>query len=111
MKLWLKVGTVAVLLAACLVLAVFVAFADAFYHGPYASWYNGECQRLSGEAVLVGKPERDVVAILGPPTFHYPGDNDSRRTYNYVPWSMFPTAKFQVHCRNGVVTGVEQFDD
>ncbi len=76
MKAWI----VAALLAACLVLAVFVAFADAFYHGPYTSWYNQECQRLADEAGLVGRPERDVVAILGPPTFHYPGDNDSRRT-------------------------------
>lgn len=111
MKPWLRLGSAAAAIAACLVLVICFAFLDATGRGPYATWYNHECKRLADEAGLVGKTEREVVAILGPPTFHYAGDNDSQRTYNYAPWPMFPTAKFQVHCHHGIVTGIEQFDD
>ena len=79
---------------------------DALGHGPYSSWYNRRCQRIADEARLVGKPEADVVKVLGPPTFTY-----LQRTYNYAPIPWFPTAKFQVHCQDGVVIGTEQFDD
>jgi hypothetical protein len=84
---------------------------DAACHGPYATWFNRDCQRRVDEAGLIGRPERDIISILGCPTFHYAGDDDSQTTYNYAPWPLFPTAKFQVHCHNGIVTGVEQFDD
>ena len=98
-----------------MVLGVFMGtlfpFFDAFCHGPYATWFNRDCQRRANEAGLIGRPEKDVELVLGAPLFHYPGDDDSHRTYNYVPWPLFPTAKFQVHCHNGIVTGVEQFDD
>jgi hypothetical protein len=93
------------------VLTVILSGCDAFTHGPYVTWYNQRCRKLADDAKLVGRPEKDVVKILGPPTFFYPGDDDTKRTYNYVPTPMFPTAKFQVHCHNGVVTAVEQFDD
>jgi hypothetical protein len=87
---------------------------DAVSHGPYSSWYNARCQKLADESGLVGRPERDVAGILGPPTFfyRYPDVDDKwATTYNYAPCGLLPTAKFQVHCVDGVVVGVEQFDD
>lgn len=112
MKPKIKVQTLMILVAIVAVTMVTVfPFFDAFGHGPYATWFNQDCQRRCDEAGLVGRPERDILSILGPPAYHYPGDNDSQRTYNYVPWRFFPTAKFQVHCHDGIVTGVEQFDD
>ena len=84
---------------------------DAVHHGPYATWFNRRCQQLADDSGLVGGPESHVIPILGRPTFHYAGDDDSRRTYNYAPWPLLPTAKFQVHCRDGIVDSVEQFDD
>jgi hypothetical protein len=85
---------------------------DAWTRGPYSTWFNNRCQRLADQAKLVGRPEGDVVKVLGPPAYFYPGDDDNHRTYNYVvPFSMPRTSKFQVHCHDGVVTGVEQFDD
>jgi hypothetical protein len=84
---------------------------DAVTHGPYSSWFNQRYQSLANKAQLIGKTESQIIPILGPPTFFYPGDNDSQRTYNYAPVWYCPTAKFQVHCVNGIVIGVEQFDD
>ncbi len=79
---------------------------DVLGHGLYSTWYNRRCQRLADEANLVGRPEADVVKVLGQPTFTY-----LDRTYNYAPVRWFPGAKFQVHCENGIVIGLEQFDD
>jgi hypothetical protein len=87
---------------------------DALSHGPYSSWYNARCQKLADDSGLVGRPERDVVGVLGQPSFsyRYPDVGGKwARTYNYAPCNLFPTAKFQVHCVDGVVVGVEQFDD
>lgn len=94
-----------------MVLLATLAVLDASHHGPYATWFNRRCQQLADESRLVGSPESDVVSILGRPTFHYAGDDDARRTYNYAPWPFVPTAKFQVHCRDGIVESVEQLDD
>jgi hypothetical protein len=95
------------------VLPVLTAF-DAATHGPYATWFNHDCQRRADEAGLVGGPEKVVVSVLGPPsyTYEYEGlGGRQTRTYNYSPSRLFPTAKFQVHCQGGIVMGVEQFDD
>lgn len=94
-----------------MVLLATLAVLDARHHGPYATWFNRRCQQLADESRLVGRPEGDIVSILGRPTFHYAGDDDSSRTYNYAPWPFVPTAKFQVHCRDGIVESVEQLDD
>jgi hypothetical protein len=114
-RLQLRLGTMLIVVPALgvglAVLTVILAGCDAITHGPYVCWYNQRCKKLADDAKLVGRPEKDVVKILGPPTFFYPGDNDAQRTYNYAPIPMFPTAKFQVHCHDGVVTAVEQFDD
>jgi hypothetical protein len=86
---------------------------DAATHGPYATWFNGACQRRADEAGLVGRPEMDVVSVMGPPTFTYEYEDVDgwTRTYNYAPCGLLPTAKFQVHCQKGIVVSVEQFDD
>ncbi|QEH35595.1 hypothetical protein OJF2_41480 [Aquisphaera giovannonii] len=87
--------------------------ADNRLHGPYVTWYNAECQRLADEAHLVGRPEAEIVAVLGPPSFVYDLDSEPgvvRRTYNYAAAGI-PFSKFQVHCRDGIVAGLEQFDD
>ena len=86
-------------------LAIFPAL-DAASHGPYSTWFNKRCQRLADKAGLVGRPEADVTKIMGPPTYTY-----LNTTYNYAPIWWLPTAKFQVHCEDGVVISVEQFDD
>jgi hypothetical protein len=87
---------------------------DAGTHGPYATWFNRDCQRRADEVGLIGRPEKDVVLVLGPPsyTYEYEGSGGRwTRTYNYTPCRLFPTAKFQVHCQGGIVIRVEQFDD
>jgi hypothetical protein len=38
---------------------------DAMEHGPYARAFNQRCQWLANQAGLVGRPESDVVKILG----------------------------------------------
>lgn len=97
------------------VVGVFFAFivpgCDAVSHGPYASWYNRRCQRLSDNARLVGGPESKIVEVLGPPSSYYGRADATRRTYNYAPFRLIPAAKFQVHCENGIVVAIEQFDD
>ncbi len=85
---------------------------DAFAHGPYCTWYNNQCLRLSVRAGLVGRPESDIASVLGPPSsvWEYDQPGGRTRTYNYAP-SAVALGMFQVHCRGGVVVGLEQFDD
>jgi hypothetical protein len=87
-------------------------FFDALGHGPYTTNYNQKCQKLADEAKLLGRPEADIIAILGPPTdiWDYEGDG-KRMTYDYNPVPFIDAGIFQVHCKNGIVTGLEQFDD
>lgn len=103
MLIALPVGTV--------LLSVIFPACDAVSHGPYATWYNRKCQRLADDARLVGRPEEDIIGILGPPTFFYGAKGSREQTYNYAPFSMFPAGKFQVHCQDGIVVSVEQLDD
>lgn len=84
---------------------------DAVSHGPYSVWYNSKCQHLADQAKLVGGPERRIIEVLGRPTSFYSREVAGERTYNYAPFPRFPVAKFQVHCVNGIVVGLEQFDD
>jgi hypothetical protein len=90
---------------------------DAAFHGPYSTWYNQRCQRLADQAHLIGRPEREVLHVLGLATYTYeypevyPDVGTWTRTYNYAPCPWAPTAKFQVHCQAGIVIGMEQFDD
>ncbi len=77
----------------------------------YAGHFNASCRRLVDENKLIGRPEADVIAVLGPPTYRYlVNPADGSQTMNYCPLGI-PTAKFQVHFTHGVVTNVEQFDD
>jgi hypothetical protein len=86
---------------------------DAWGHGPYTRRYNRECYRLAEEAQLVGRPEADIIAILGPPTkfWDYEGDGGTMRTYEYFPTPPFPRGIFQVQCSSGIVTRLEELVD
>jgi hypothetical protein len=105
--LWL----IALLLGVLIALPVLVWF-DNRSHGPYVTWYNRKCQRLVDQAKLIGRPERDIVSVLGPPSYvwDYDDPTGASKTFNYAPAGI-PFSKFQVHCRAGVVISVEQFDD
>ncbi len=86
---------------------------DAVGHGPYTRAFNRRCQQMADDAHLIGRPEADVIAVLGEPTSTYEyGDWDDvpLRTFNYAPSLIF-LGKFQVHCRKGVVRNLEQMDD
>ena len=85
---------------------------DALGHGPYTVSYNRECQRLADQAQLVGRPEADVVKVLGHPTEIWDHESDGKpvRTYNYFP-APISAGIFQVHCSGGVVKSLEQLDD
>ena len=105
---------VAILAVLMSILVPVLAGFDAAIHGPFATWFNNDCQRRADEARLIGRSEKDVVMVLGPPTFTYELEDLAgikTRTYNYAPCSYFPTGKFQVHCQLGVVCALEQFDD
>ena len=85
---------------------------DNRVHGPYVTWYNRDCQRLVDQAGLIGRPEHDIVSVLGQPSYvwDYVDTSGLRKTYNFAPAGL-PFSKFQVHCRDGLVVSVEQFDD
>ena len=85
---------------------------DASVHGPYCTWYNNDCLRLSMRASLVGRPESDVKSVLGKSSsvWEYDQPSGRTRTYNYAP-SAADVGMFQVHCRGGKVVLLEQFDD
>ncbi len=86
---------------------------DAFEHGPYTRAFNRRCQQIADDAHLLGRPESDVIAVLGEPTEVWTYDDHlgvQVRTFNYFP-SSFPAGVFQVHCQRGIVVGLEQLDD
>jgi hypothetical protein len=104
-------GVIALVLGSLIAFPILV-WIDNRAHGPYVTWYNRECQRLVDKTGLIGRPERDIVTVLGPPSYVWDYDDarGERKTYNYAPAGI-PFSKFQVHCRGGVVASVEQFDD
>src|SRR5947209_2272714 len=83
-KLILAVALIALLLG--VVWPAYRAF-DAFHHGPFTRAYNRECQRLADDAHLIGKPESEVLVVLGPPTsiWDYDQPGGRTRTFNYQP--------------------------
>src|SRR4051812_4710832 len=112
--LYLVVSAISLLAGGCLWVA------DSIIHGPYATWYNNRCQELADRAKLIGRPESDVVKVLGPPTAvwkYWSGVWTSTgrpipgayltTTYNYAPCPISPSGLFQVHCRDGVVRSTE----
>lgn len=113
---WFQRITISVvLLTVLLCFGAFFWVADAAGHGPYTIWYNERFEHLSLRAGLVGRPERDVVKILGHPSSvwkyeNLPGESLTS-TYNYAPCPMVATGMFQVHCRDGVVRRIEKYDD
>ena len=114
------VAVVAVIMS---ILVSLLKAVDAANHGPYTISFNRRCQELADRAGLVGRPESDVVRVLGEPTSLWrswsqwypngrPADGAYLITiYNYSPCSFLPCGKFQVGCVGGVVTSTEQLDD
>jgi len=97
---------------------------DVANQGPYVRRYNERLEKVAIDAGLVGDSEDRVEAVLGPPTYVYGGwgsyDAETGEptpgaryttTYNYAPYPSFPMAKFQVHCRDGIVQSIELYDD
>lgn len=119
---WFRIAAAAS--AILLILGIALPLLDVIHHGPYVTWYNKRCQTIATTAGLVGKPEEEVVRVLGEPTSVYeywdavdfdsgepePGAEETT-TFNFAPYSFFPFAKFQVHCRKGKVRSLELFDD
>jgi hypothetical protein len=90
---------------------------------PYVRRYNERLERLATESRLIDSAEERVQIVLGNPTFIDRGwdrrDSETgdpvpgaefRTTYNYAPYPSFPFAVFQVHCRDGIVQGIELYD-
>jgi hypothetical protein len=120
-RLMAVVAIVAVIMG---ILAPVLTAIDAIAHGPYATAFNQRCQGLANRAGLVGRPESDVVKVLGEPTsvwrYWSSVDSTTRRpvagaylitTYNYAPCAFVPCGLFQVHCDGGFVKATEQLDD
>jgi hypothetical protein len=91
---------------------------------PYVRAYNEHLEKLAVDANLVGDNEERVQSVLGSATSTYEGWNitdmetgqptpeaEYITTYNYAPYWFCPLAKFQVHCRRGVVHSIELYDD
>ena len=90
--------------------------------GPYTTWFNHRLMAKATLAALVGQPESEVERVLGSASEIHTYEHETRtaidgrvevidpaaRTFNYYP---LPFSKFQVHCHNRVVTGLEMFDD
>lgn len=96
--------------AAVVLLVAFIfclPVADLAFDGPYVTRFNRELARRAADSTLVGKPEREVLRILGPP------DRLDRNpvAYVYYPYPFVPVSQVKVYCEGGIVTGVKQFDD
>ncbi|MFT3842135.1 MAG: hypothetical protein QM723_34410 [Myxococcaceae bacterium] len=92
--------------------------------GPYTTWYNHRLRARAEQVGLVGKPEVEVEKLMGWANSDYDlgtykllpnGDTErtsiTGHTYDYYPYPWIPFSKFQVHCHNGVVSSLEEFDD
>jgi hypothetical protein len=90
---------------------------------PYVRRYNKRLERIATESRLIGSAEERVKLVLGNPTFIDSGwdrwgsetgepvpSAEFWTTYNYAPYPSFPFAVFQVHCRDGIVQGIELYD-
>jgi hypothetical protein len=120
--LWV-LSMLAALLLCCL--ALLAPAIDALCHGPITRAYNRRMFDLAQSAQLIGKPESAIVPTLGEPTSVWrswsswltKNPNEPAPgaewviTYNYAPCWLVPCGLFQVHLRNGRVSGLEQLDD
>jgi len=101
-----------------------IVIVDVSVQGPYVRAYNERLEKTAIDPGLVGDNEARVEAVLGPATGVYSGWNrwdmetgiptpDAKywTTYNYAPYPSFPSAKFQVHCIDGIVQSIELYDD
>jgi hypothetical protein len=95
--------------------------------GPYTRWFNERLMARAQADGLIGKPATSVEPLLGPAdevqdyTNGYIISADGGvvdahpprkiRTFNYYPYPHISFSNFQVHCTEGIVTGLEMFDD
>lgn len=87
---------------------------DALNHGPYTRAFNRRCQQIADDAHLLGRPEGDIIAVLGTPTEVWQYDDSfgvEIHTFNYCPSSWVGLGVFQVHCQKSLIIGLEQLDD
>lgn len=79
--------------------------------GPYITWYNYRLAAIAKDHNLVGQNQGMVSRVLGDPSYIYRSSDDwgPYTTYNYEPFGFIPAWKVQVHCRKGVVEGIELF--
>ena len=102
---------------------VFASGWEAAERGPYTRWFNHRLKAQAEQAHLVGVPADRVAAVLGSPDnvmefweviradgTPAPGAKFVT-TYEYYPYPWLPFSKFQVHTIEGVVRGLEMFDD
>ncbi|MGV3620584.1 MAG: hypothetical protein ACO1OB_07190 [Archangium sp.] len=94
-------------------LAAFIVWSvlaiDVKNAGPWTRSFNYRLEATAKAAGLIGRPESDVEVVLGSASYVYV--HAGGRTFNYWPLPGLPSKQFQVHCREGVVTGLELFDD
>lgn len=126
----LKIFTVAFLLAALIISTaygtlVYIAFNGERRDGWKYSYdnYNEELEIISLSKKIIGQPISMANIFLGRPTdiSTYWQNLDSNgmpnkdslfiTTYNYYPYPLLPFNKFQVHSENGIIKGIEKYDD
>ncbi|WKZ57708.1 MAG: hypothetical protein QY326_03315 [Bdellovibrionota bacterium] len=108
----------------CCLVVLFLATAYETAHlGPYTTWFNENLEKKSKQAALVGDSVARVVPVLGSPSnvrqFWEVIGADGKpapgahfvTTYEYFPYPWIPFSKFQVHTSEGIVRGIEKFDD
>ena len=85
---------------------------DFMIGGPYLTTFTLKYQNIAMDAKLVGRPEKDIVAILGSPAeIKVRNQGSSEKTYVYAPVSYFPLGAVEVQCSQGVVVSIDPWDD
>ncbi len=85
---------------------------DFMIGGPYLSTFSLIYQNIAIDASLLGRPENDVVPVLGTPTgIRVYDQNSGRKAYLYAPVYYFPLGAVYIQCNNGIVVAIEPWDD
>jgi hypothetical protein len=71
----------------------------------YDSWYLHSCTLNAKEAALEGRPEKDVVSVLGQPSYTKPRSEFESSDRIYVYESGVGSSIFEVSCKQGIVKG------
>lgn len=72
--------------------------------------FNENLERISIENDLIGKTEKEVILVLGEPTYRNEYE-DNAYTLNYPPSRFLPINKFQAHFKsNGTLRSIKLMD-